>query len=706
MAKKYLLTLLLLLVSAIQTCAKDTETVSPSMYMARQILDSESPSYDLDLYTIDTAIEIFPEFVKSRLMAYVAPNVKKLVNPDALTVLGIIRQATLDMGLPEDLYDDLSELSDPEKAKEIRKKITDPTVADKMDRFMIKSYGWKDLEKYFTVIDFEKDAPQKNQSGAWKGAIMVKNPKAKHIKEWDVMKEAVSIYLVFDTAETKDNIEALKSRDDMEKLKHLRLNEEKASYELLKEFYRDIPIVKLAVDYSVEAMPGYVKRTSSLLWGYEDSVQLVKEYIKQGADINERNDQGETVLNRAAAEGNIEMLKALIEANADLLLPNRDGLSPLHRAAANGHAKAVQLLIDAGALVESQNDKGETPLIMAADQGHRDVVDVLLKAGADPFVSDIQNKNALHKAAEKGHEEVVRAFLSNKKLLEEKDENQNTPVQLAVENNKNKVSVLLFQAGADPETQDENGKTPLHKAVKAQNAQIIQLLVQSKKGLNTQDKEGNTPLLVSVIEGLSPFAEGLVQAGSDVNLRNKKGNAAIHIAAEKGMTKTVKALMIAKALLDEQNEEGLTPLHYAAQNGHAKIVNYFVSSKADTNKKTNKGETALLLAVESKSAKTVKILLLEDILNVPDEKGRTPLHAAIEKDYLKIGLALIKAGADPDLEDNNEKTAYDYAKSGRAKAILDLGRKMKKEKKQKEAAKKNAKEEAEIEEKASSEAKS
>lgn len=677
MAKKYFLILLFICMGGLPSLAKEAANVSPSMYMAKQILDPESPTYEVDLYTVDAAIEFFPEFVKSRLLAYVIPRAKEQGNPDALKILDIIRQATLDMGLPKDLYSDLSDLSDPEKAKKIRAQITDPKVAEKLDQFMIKSFSWGDLEKYFTVVDFEKNPPQKKESGAWKGAVMVKNPKAEHIKEWEIMKEAVSIDLIIDTTENKDNIEALKAREDLNALKHLRLDEEKASYKLWKDLYKDKNLINKDIDYSVKAMPGYVKRTSSLLWGYEDSVQLVQEYIKAGADLNARNDEGETVLNRAAFEGNVDMLKVLIAAKADILLPNRKGLSPLHRAAGNGQTQAVQVLIKAGALVEAQNDKGETPLEVAAAAGHRDVIDVLLKADADPFVSDINDKNALHKAAEKGHEDAVKAFLPNKKLLDTKDKNQKTPLHLAVENNHTRIAALLVQAGATIETQDDNGETPLHKAVKAKNAALIQFFVQGGKGLNVQDKDGNTPLFVAILGGTAPFAEGLIQVGSDVNIKNNKGNTPIHIAAEKGMTSVVKALMIAEALLEEQNDQGMAPLHLAAKKGHTKIANYFVSSKADITQKTNKGKTALALAVESESKKIVEMLLEEDILDMADEKGKTPLHKAMEKNFLEIGLALINAGADPDLKDNKGKTPYDYAKSGRAREILDKGREMK-----------------------------
>jgi len=69
----------------------------------------------------------------------------------------------------------------------------------------------------------------------------------------------------------------------------------------------------------------------------------------------------------AVEDGNIEVVKQHLAAGTDVNSKDKDGWTSLHEAASEGHNKIVELLIAKGADVNVKNDDGETPLDAAAN---------------------------------------------------------------------------------------------------------------------------------------------------------------------------------------------------------------------------------------------------------------------------------------------------------------------------------------------------
>ena len=70
----------------------------------------------------------------------------------------------------------------------------------------------------------------------------------------------------------------------------------------------------------------------------------VNQLIKQGAEIDARDDSGSTPLYQAAAWGRLEAVDLLLKKGADAALSNREGVTPLKAAAANGHQAVIERL--------------------------------------------------------------------------------------------------------------------------------------------------------------------------------------------------------------------------------------------------------------------------------------------------------------------------------------------------------------------------
>ena len=84
----------------------------------------------------------------------------------------------------------------------------------------------------------------------------------------------------------------------------------------------------------------------------------------------------------AAEDGDIEVVKQHLVAGTDINSKDNEGWTPLHEAASEGHEKIVELLIAKGADLNAKDDEGDTPLDAANDGGHPEIMNLLVKHGA------------------------------------------------------------------------------------------------------------------------------------------------------------------------------------------------------------------------------------------------------------------------------------------------------------------------------------
>lgn len=141
-------------------------------------------------------------------------------------------------------------------------------------------------------------------------------------------------------------------------------------------------------------------------------VENVRHLLKEGANVNSRDEDGLTVLMLAAFAGNLDMVNALIEAGANVNLCNEQGWTALSKSVYNadlkkGFADVAQALVDAGANVESPISFGVRPLMLAAGYGETAVAEVLLSAGADVLARNEGGMTALMMVKQKHYVDVI-----------------------------------------------------------------------------------------------------------------------------------------------------------------------------------------------------------------------------------------------------------------------------------------------------------
>jgi ankyrin repeat protein len=143
------------------------------------------------------------------------------------------------------------------------------------------------------------------------------------------------------------------------------------------------------------------------------SPELVSEILKYRLDVNGRNYKDESVIEAAVMgysgsptrinvldEGRAEVVRLLAKAGADVNVRDEEGNTPLHKI---GDWCVVQALIESGADVNARNNHGQTPLIKARS---RKVAHLLVQAGADISARDHDGNTALKTVLENKEDNV------------------------------------------------------------------------------------------------------------------------------------------------------------------------------------------------------------------------------------------------------------------------------------------------------------
>ena len=161
-----------------------------------------------------------------------------------------------------------------------------------------------------------------------------------------------------------------------------------------------------------------------------DNLELVKFLLKRNSNPNVKVDDGYTCILSAIeseSDESIKIVTELIKAGADIHAIGINGWTPLHMAAARGQVEKAILLISAGADIDKRKeiDASETPLMEAAYMGHPSTVRLLLAHGADSSMRDtINNQTPLEiaKSAAKGPDPDVVNYLKDEDIKIDSDE--------------------------------------------------------------------------------------------------------------------------------------------------------------------------------------------------------------------------------------------------------------------------------------------
>ena len=176
----------------------------------------------------------------------------------------------------------------------------------------------------------------------------------------------------------------------------------------------------------------------------KSSQERVITWLQTSADVNARDENGNTALIRAVSEGKSEIITALLQAGADVNAKDKNGRTALIKASIGllewssnvipNLELIVATLLQAGANVNVQDRNGDTALIVAATRSNLEIIAAMLQAGADVNVQNKDGRTALMEATRYSRPEFINILLDYGADTELKDEQGRKAIDFAVKN--------------------------------------------------------------------------------------------------------------------------------------------------------------------------------------------------------------------------------------------------------------------------------
>lgn len=209
----------------------------------------------------------------------------------------------------------------------------------------------------------------------------------------------------------------------------------------------------------------------------------------------------------------------------------------------------------------------------------------------------------------------------------------------------------LAQTVAD--VKDANKRGALHFAAREGQTEVCKYIVEELKlDVNIKDEDGETPLLHAARQGHVATVKYLIDYGANPAIPSEIGTTALHHAAGIGDIKLLR-LLLSKGLDANSQSDAGTPLIWAAGHGQTDAVKVLLEHNADPNIETDDNITAVLSSTAAGSLSCLELLIQEGAKVNVTAGGATPLHIAADNGSPDIINCLLKAGADPNIPDED-----------------------------------------------------
>lgn len=221
--------------------------------------------------------------------------------------------------------------------------------------------------------------------------------------------------------------------------------------------------------------------------------------------------------------------------------------------------------------------------------------------------------------------------------------------------------------GAKTEATNWLGITPLMWAALIGNQPACEALLAGGAKINAPSRYGNA-LALAEMGGSTPLVRFLLERGAKLTKDRADGITPLMSAADSGRLEAIRLLLDAGADVSASDNEGATALHFAARRGKTAAARLLLDAGANVKAQDGSGRTALMYAAKNGYAACAALLLGRGApVNARDRTGNTALLlAARYADDPEVARTLVRAGADPFLQNAGKRAPFEVAFARRA----------------------------------------
>lgn len=377
------------------------------------------------------------------------------------------------------------------------------------------------------------------------------------------------------------------------------------------QYYEVISLVKEGADINGKNNDGDTPLTLALKWYHRhNNKQTIDYLLANGANINCTGKGGLTPLLLALQStskdiNNTSFITLLINKGADVNF-KANGYFPLVISSQYGYLDYVKLLIDNNANINEINHLGKSSLIIATESNKLEVVKYLVENNANINLCDQSGHTALAYACQKHFDEIFQYLI-------EKPNINLTTLTNAKENlliltckgapgytykPLNIIKTLLSKKILDINQQDQSGKSALLYACELNNLDLAKILIENGATVDVSDSSENTPLLHACKKNNFDLVQYLYQQGAKIYCRNKYNlQTPLMIACANPESLPIIRFLIQKGCnINATDNNKDTPLTIACKNNNIEIVKFLLTQNVDVKIENSVGSTALSIA--------------------------------------------------------------------------------------------------------------
>lgn len=223
-------------------------------------------------------------------------------------------------------------------------------------------------------------------------------------------------------------------------------------------------ICKMSCDGSLRALVDQEGKSALHAAVISGVLDMVKELVSYGFDINAKDSVGLTPLALATLIGKLDVVQYLIAAGVDFNAQDKNGWCPLTIAMEQGDLEISHCLIDIGADVNIRGSMGWTPFTIVLRTSNLALLEMLIQAGADLNARDDIGWSPLCVATMNRQTVLLTHFLYHGADVNLRGLEGCTALHIAARLHLLDVSGELIDYGADVCAQNDDGETPLQFA--------------------------------------------------------------------------------------------------------------------------------------------------------------------------------------------------------------------------------------------------
>ena len=314
--------------------------------------------------------------------------------------------------------------------------------------------------------------------------------------------------------------------------------------------------------------------------------KVIRCLINHGADVNKRNQDGNTCIMVACWNGHLGTFGLLRTAGANMDVHDNQGFSMIHCATAANNLMLLHELLPVpnATAVNAKTSEGITPLMLACEKNHPDVVLFLLQKGAAVDEKSDKGLTATHFCALSNDITSLHHLIDYKADLTKATERGSTALMLACAKGYVSIVTALLRNTCKSKLKAELSSALKFRGLTGQQSSRGLLSVASKgMDINAANEHGETCLMMACEKGSVEIVRILLDEGADPNIADKNGMTPLMICCRRGQDRIIPLLLRKGVQVDQKNNDGDTALHicvrhYREFSGHKKCLEQLLST--------------------------------------------------------------------------------------------------------------------------------